>query len=314
MKPSICAFLTGCSREFAANLRVPARRQSAEQPPPLTNAHAHNDYQHKRPLFNALDDGFCSVEADVHLVDGQLLVAHDRVAVKPGRTLQALYLDPLRERVKANGGRVYSNGPEFTLLVELKGDWKTSYPVLRDILKQYAEMLVTFQDGTKTTNAIRVIITGNRSKEMFSGETIRYASLDGDIIHLDSSLPAEVVPWISASWQQNFKWRGTGTMPEEDKAKLQDIVKRAHEQGRRVRFWGAPDQPVFWAAMLDNGVDLINTDKLDQARQFLLEGASKKQAVRNRRAPCLGQGPAPGNERQSDSGRAVFVNSNVGKS
>ena len=34
---------------------------------PLPNAHAHNDYEHKRPLFDALDHGFCSVEADVFL-------------------------------------------------------------------------------------------------------------------------------------------------------------------------------------------------------------------------------------------------------
>src|SRR5204862_3959746 len=66
-------------------------------PPPLIRAHAHNDYEHSRPLLDALDRGFCSIEADVWLVDGRLLVAHDRNAVKAERTLQTLYLDPLRE-------------------------------------------------------------------------------------------------------------------------------------------------------------------------------------------------------------------------
>jgi hypothetical protein len=47
----------------------------AAAPVPLTRAHAHNDYLHARPLFDALDHGFCSVEADVWLVDGKLLVA-----------------------------------------------------------------------------------------------------------------------------------------------------------------------------------------------------------------------------------------------
>ena len=74
---------------------------------PLRHAHAHNDYEHTRPLLDALDHGFCGVEADIYLVSGKLLVAHDRKDAKPERTLQALYLDPLRERVKANGGRVY---------------------------------------------------------------------------------------------------------------------------------------------------------------------------------------------------------------
>src|SRR5436305_12662245 len=89
---------------------------------PLPHAHAHNDYEHKRPLFDALECGFCSVEADIWLVDGKLLVAHDRNQVKPERTLQALYLDPLRERARRNGGRVYPNGPEVILLVDVKSD------------------------------------------------------------------------------------------------------------------------------------------------------------------------------------------------
>src|SRR5436190_1820266 len=37
----------------------------------LPNAHAHNDYLHTRPLLDALDQGFCSVEADIHLVNGK---------------------------------------------------------------------------------------------------------------------------------------------------------------------------------------------------------------------------------------------------
>jgi glycerophosphoryl diester phosphodiesterase len=253
-----------------ALLSLPAFCLGAE-PVPLIHGHAHNDYEHKRPLLDALDRGFCSVEADVHLVDGQLLVAHDRSQVKPARTLQALYLDPLRERVKRNGGQVYPAGPEFILLVELKSDWQTSYPVLRDILKQYAGMLTTFRAETKETKAIRVIITGHRAKEMFAGESIRYASMDGDLADLDSGAPADLIPWISSSWGQSFKWRGSGAMPEAEKLKLRTIVAKAHQQGRRVRFWGAPDQPVFWGAMLANGVDWINTDDLDGAQKFLLK-------------------------------------------
>jgi hypothetical protein len=240
------------------------------EPVPLVHAHAHNDYEHKRPLLDALDHGFCGVEADVYLVDGQLLVAHVRSQVKPERTLQALYLDPLRERVKQNSGHVYPAGPEFTLLVELKSDWRASYPILRDILKQYAGMLTTFENGAQETNAIRVIITGNRAKEMFVGEAIRYASMDGDLADLDSGAPADLIPWISSNWWPNFKWRGSGTIPEADQQRLKDIVAKVHQQGRRVRFWGAPDQPVFWGAMLANGVDLINTDDLDGAQKFLL--------------------------------------------
>ena len=243
--------------------------QVQAQPKPLTNVHAHNDYEHKRPLFDALDHGFCSVEADVHLVDGQLLVAHSRLEVTPGKTLQALYLDPLRERVNQNGGRVYRNGPEVTLLIDVKGDWRTTYPVLRDILKQYSDILTTFPGDAKQTNAVMAIITGNRSREMFAGESVRYAALDGDLADLDSTAPATLVPWISSNWAASFKWRGVGAIPEAEKAKVKEIVAKAHEHGRRVRFWGSPDKPVFWSEMLADGVDLINTDDLAGAQKFL---------------------------------------------
>src|SRR5207245_1971454 len=84
---------------------------AAKATPP--RRHAHNGYQHRRPLLDVLDRGFCSVEADAYLIDGKLLVAHDRKDVKPDRTLQALDLDldPLRARVRANGGRVHPGGP-----------------------------------------------------------------------------------------------------------------------------------------------------------------------------------------------------------
>jgi hypothetical protein len=246
------------------------------QPVPLTRVHAHNDYEHKHPLFDALDHGFCSVEADIYLVDGQLLVAHERSQVKPERTLQALYLDPLRERVKKNGGRVYPNGPEVVLLIDLKSEWTQIYPVLRGVLKNYADMLVTFHDGIKETNAILAIITGNRSKTMFDGESIRYAALDGELEDLDSDKNAEVIPWISSNWYKSFIWRGKGQIDAEEKAKLKAIVARAHQQGRKVRFWGSPDQPIFWQELLDDNVDLINTDDLAGAQKFLLEHMSAK--------------------------------------
>lgn len=239
------------------------------KPKPLIQAHAHNDYEHPRPLLDALAEGFCSVEADIFLVDGQLLVAHNRKDVKPERTLQALYLDPLRERVKRNGGRVFPGGPEFSLLIDLKTDWPTTYPALRAVLTNYADMLTTYRDGVTQTNAITVIISGNRSKDMLAGEAVRFAAYDGLLADLESEAPRELIPWISASWSPTFRWRGSGEFPEAEARRLKEIVAKAHKQGRRVRFWGAPDQRTFWQTMRAAGVDLINTDKLAGLAEFL---------------------------------------------
>jgi len=91
--------------------------------------------------------------------------------------------------VKKNGGRVYPDGPEVSLLIDLKGDWRTSYPVLREILKGYADVLTTFQSSKKESRAILVVISGSRSREMFADEDIRYACLDGELSDLDSDEP-----------------------------------------------------------------------------------------------------------------------------
>src|SRR5262249_28110050 len=98
---ALCALLIGAADTTLAQPGTSLPEGKA--PRPLRHAHAHNDYEHKRPLFDALECRFCSVEADVWLVDGKLLVAHDRNQVKPERTLQSLYLDPLRERARRNG-------------------------------------------------------------------------------------------------------------------------------------------------------------------------------------------------------------------
>ena len=267
----------GNSRTWASTLRsflTPALIGflpivTAAQPTPLIHAHAHNDYEHQRPLLDALDQGFCSVEADIYLVNGQLLVAHDRDKVKPERTLQSLYLDPLRERVKQNGGRVFPNGPEFTLLIDLKPDWKIIYPALRAVLMSYNDMLTSFREGEKRTNAVMAIISGSRDRKMFEGETIRYAAFDGELSDLDGNSSPNFAPWISSRWGSTFSWRGQGLMPDSEKQKLESIVSRAHQQGRRVRFWGAPDNREAWQALRAAGVDLINTDDLAGLQKFL---------------------------------------------
>jgi hypothetical protein len=71
-----------------------------------------------------------------------------------------------------------------------------------------------------------------------------------------------------------FKWRGTGIFPEDERQKLAEIVVKAHRQGRRVRFWGQPDQPELWRTLNEAGVDLINTDRLADLRVFLTTGRS----------------------------------------
>ncbi len=241
-----------------------------KSPKPLRHAHAHNDYEHKRPLFDALECGFCSVEADIGLVDGKLLVAHDRNQVKPERTLQSLYLDPLRERARRNGGRVYLSGPEVILLVDVKSDAEPTYSALREVLKEYSDLLTVFRSGSTATNAVTVIISGNRDRNRMEKETVRYAALDGRLEDLESNASSHFIPLVSESWSKLFKWRGAGAMPKEEKEELAQTVMKSHAQGRRIRFWATPDRAEVWKELLDAGVDLLNADDLAGLQKFLL--------------------------------------------
>ena len=239
-------------------------------PKPLIHAHAHNDYEHARPLFDALEQGFCSVEADIWLTNGLLLVAHDLKSVQTNRTLQFLYLEPLRERVQRNGGWVFPNGPEFTLLIDVKSDAENTYAVLRGVLKPYARMLTEFRTDATRPSAVTVILSGNRAQATLAAESPRLAGIDGRLPDLENGPSRHLIPLVSDNWRNHFQWRGVGVMPDEERNRLQELAATAHQQGRRLRLWAAPDNASGWAELRKAGVDLINTDDLSGLKGFLL--------------------------------------------
>ena len=245
---------------------VPAADAEAR---PLSQAHAHNDYRHERPLEDALEHGFCSVEADVFLVDNKLLVAHSYLELNTEKSLVSLYIEPLVERVRANGGKVYPEGPEFTLMVDIKASGEAVYAALHAELAKYPDVFSSVQYGLLKRRAVRVIISGDRPIEAIEAEKIRFAAIDGRLTDLDSKRPTHLMPLISDRWSSHFRWRGKGPMPLDERAKLQKIVSRAHRAGRRVRFWGTPDDPIVWKELKRAKVDLMNADDLDGLREFL---------------------------------------------
>jgi len=242
-------------------------------PQPLLQAHAHNDYEHPRPLLDALSHGFTSVEADIYLVDGKLLVAHDRSGVRPDRTLEALYLEPLRQWTRRHGGRVYPGGPAVTLLMDIKSEAETTYAALRGVLAKYHDILTRVENGKLHARAVTVVISGNRPQETIAAEATRYAGIDGRLSDLGSDRPSHLMPLVSDNWRLHFTWNGAGAMPTAEREKLRSIVARVHERGRRVRFWATPESESLWRELVAAEVDLINTDDLAGLEKFLREPA-----------------------------------------
>jgi hypothetical protein len=215
---------------------------------PLDNAHAHNDYQHPRPLLDAMEQGFTSIEADIFLVDGQLLVAHYLRDVAPERTLENLYLQPLRKRVRDNGGSVYPGGGTLTLLVDIKSDAEATYSELERQLKGYPDLISVTTDGVHQQKPVTVVVSGNRPIDAIKASNPRYVGIDGRLSDLDSELEASMMPLISDNWRVHFRYRGRDSVPEAERKKLRDIVERTHRAGRRLRFWATPESEDLWAS------------------------------------------------------------------
>ena len=234
---------------------------------PLTRAHAHNDYLHEHPLADALSHGFWSVEADVWLTNGTLLVAHDFDKTAPEKTLQKLYLDPLRAFVRTNAA--VRGAPPLTLLIDVKSEAESTWAALRGVLADYRDVLTRFDRNAIHTNAIVAIISGERAEATMAGESVRFAALDGRLPDLDRNRPVDLVPLVSDNWTHKFRWRGMGPFSNDERAELRALVQRAHAQGRRLRLWAAPDNPAGWKELREAGVDLLNTDHLAEMEVFL---------------------------------------------
>ncbi|WP_159617605.1 phosphatidylinositol-specific phospholipase C/glycerophosphodiester phosphodiesterase family protein [Arthrobacter zhaoguopingii] len=254
---------------------APAAQDDVDLGVPRAAAHAHNDYEHDRPLYDALGHGFTSVEADVWLVDGELLVAHDREDVRAGATLESLYLEPLDALVKGHGGSVYPGWEgEFQLLIDIKSEGPATYAAIEEELAEHRTMLTRYTHGKTKPGAVTAVISGNRPLSVMSAAEQRFGFYDGRAADLGGALPAELMPLISNNWQQLFSWQGAGAMPAAEREKLTAYVAAAHAQGARVRFWATPDLPgpareAVWAELLTAGVDHINTDDLAALERFL---------------------------------------------
>ncbi|MFE1991229.1 phosphatidylinositol-specific phospholipase C/glycerophosphodiester phosphodiesterase family protein [Streptomyces parvulus] len=272
--------LTTLGAALAGAVALPAGTALASEggrgPRPLWRAHAHNDYEHPRPLLDALDHRFGSVEADIYLVEGQLLVAHDPEDLDPSRTLESLYLAPLAARVRAHHGRVYRRDRRaLQLLVDIKTEGAATYLELDRQLRRYGHLFTSYAHGRVLPGAVTAVVSGDRAaRAPMEAQRTRRAFYDGRLADLGTSAPASFVPLISDNWTLNFTWQGVGAFPEAERRRLRSVVGTAHARGQRVRFWATPDiagpaRDAVWTELVAAGVDHLNTDDLAGLEAFL---------------------------------------------
>lgn len=239
----------------------------AQQP---ISGHAHNDYLNKPALFEALESGLISVEADIHLMKGDLYVAHVRPLFRnKKRSLERLYLQPLFKHVQENGGNVYSNydGP-FYLMIDFKNGSVEMYNRLYELLSKYKSMLTTIENGIIKPGTVTVFLSGSRPSEAILNAEPKLAFLDGRPGDLEKQIPSELMPVISDHYRNHLRWNGNGEIPETEALKLRKLVSKVHAESKKLRLWASPDNPTAWQTFKRIGVDLINTDKPKKFAEF----------------------------------------------
>ena len=246
---------------------------------PMPSGHSHNDYLRQTPLWDALSLGFISIEVDIYLVRGALLVGHDEEDLEPSKTLQSLYLDPLRDHVRERDGWVYPSQHSLDLLIDIKSDARTTYEALVGVLTQYSEMFTTYSETRVHRRAVSAVVSGNRPRRSMMSEAVRIASYDGRLEDIENSaarVPANFISMISADWEDHFSWRGLGSLSERDSRRLALLIEEAHRGGYRLRFWNIPSPgrrrtDAVWSQLLDAGVDLLNVEDVKAYWDFMVK-------------------------------------------
>lgn len=252
---------------------------------PLPNAFAHNDYRHKHPLFDALENGYTNIEADIFLEDKKIIVAHVNPFFKPHRTLESLYLKPLSERIALNNGRVYKgyNNPVL-LMIDVKTKADNTYSALEPLLEKYRSILSSYENGIICPRAITIVLSGHRPYKMIKSEKNRLAFIDEDLRKPDrDTTTTDMYELSSCKYSKLLKWKGKGDIPDNERKRLCAYVDTAHKYGTKVRLWASPENKIVWKELLKCNVDLINTDRLATLKKFLI--ANRKSYISS--APVL---------------------------
>lgn len=211
------------------------------------NVWSHNDYDQSIPLYNAFNQEVGFIEADVYLLQGQLLVSHELKDVNPRRTLSSMYLKPLDSLLKRNDKYVDYT---LTLSVDLKTEGRVAIPVLISILNEFPDLI--------HHPHFKIMVSG----EMPKPET--WSSIP-DYIYFDGRPSIMYTP---EQWKR-VNLVSTSFLGLSDERKMDSLIATIHQIQKPIRFWAIPDNPKGWQHMMDHQVDILNTDHVDDVIKMI---------------------------------------------
>lgn len=255
--------------------------RTTAQPFSLPHAYAHNDYWHKRPLLDALENGFTHVEADVYLRHSRLVVSHNPPFFRRKHTLEELYFRPLLQRFMQDSAHQQSPLDTIVLMIDIKSKGRRTIRALNRFLDKYKPVLSTYENGKVTIRNLTLVITGHRRLDSPDNDGPQYLFVDADLKNLDDQQePTDLYFTASCKYSSLISWKGRGQIPPVEQHRLRALIERAHSIGAKVRLWASPDNTPVWNFLIRSGVDLINTDKLVALRDYFVHTSANDQ-VRN---------------------------------
>ena len=223
--------------------------------------HSHNDYLQTVPFWTGFGAGASSIEIDVILKDGKLMVAHEPETIDPRRTIESLYMDPIAGGLKS--GLIPSFN--FHLLIDLKTAAHPTLDVLLEVMKPYEAFLY----GKDKPDGLKLIISGNRPRPEEYKNYPEWMFFDYQSKALTADLPWEKIGMVSLSFRQFSAWNGEGSMVESERQDVQDFIDLVHSFNKPARLWATPDGKSAWKVFYEMGMDYINTDLPIEAGNYL---------------------------------------------
>jgi alkaline phosphatase len=226
-----------------------------------SNIHSHNDYASKLPFYEAYSNETGVIEADVFLVNNELFVAHTSKEITPQNTLKNQYLDPLSNKLKSLGAKAYPSNKPLILMIDIKTEADAS-------LKLIAQQIKTYPDLISNKN-LKVVISGNRPSPTTWKDYPDFIYFDGRLNENYSPEQLSRVEMISEDLKEITIWNGKGVMTQADAEKVQAIIKKVHDQNKKVRFWATQDNVNTWMTLMNLKVDFIGTDNVPELTHFI---------------------------------------------
>ena len=205
---------------------------------------------------------FGSIEADIFWKNGQVLVGHDTIEIRAGRTLEEYYLKPLVSCIGRNHGYPYSDSSrQLQMLIDVKTDSTATLKALIALLDKYPVL--------EQTAAIKWVISGNRPPVALYPSYPSFIAFDG-ILHVHYSPEAlSKIVMMSDDLHYYTHWNGLDPIPDSAKEKIRAAITRSHDLHLPVRFWDAPDFQNAWEQLMQLRVDFINTDHIAKLAAYL---------------------------------------------